>query len=363
MHSPRSSHHRSPHAASSPERYRSPLAMPGAAGSVRTKDISFLADDAAGHARRVDEWRTFRKQLDGRRQVPARAAPPQARAPVPGGSSSSPWAREGYTQASVAATLFGTAHARDVLGTEVHRPPAPASAASGVPKPGQKYVGVPSSVELFEDASSSPEPAGRAQALQLATALARDAGAAPNPSDGPHAAWSVSERAAAALSAKVVPENVGAAHAAILELNPSDVVPQLELIDSGAVELVRQVSAQCTEQALLLEYIRRHQVESARTARALLCRLQETVAMYEELRRAVDDSMLQRFTDSLGDAFEALRSERPEEVPATRADGGCGKGRVPARTDDAEAEGEAEGETDERVATGAAMAGSPGALS
>ena len=48
---------------------------------------------------------------------------------------------------------------------------------------------------------------------------------------------------------------------------------------------------------------------AALTARALLQRLQMTVGLYEELRQAMDGSLLQRFQDSLGDAFAALKVE------------------------------------------------------
>ena len=109
----------------------------------------------------------------------------------------------------------------------------------------------------------------------------------------------------------------------------------------------------CSEQALLVEYMRRPQLAAGQTARALLTRLQQTVEMYEQLRHAVDESLMQvwsstvcamesspslcltsplppqpsrptaqRFTDSVGDALGALSTGAPAAAaPAEDAPG------------------------------------------
>lgn len=94
-------------------------------------------------------------------------------------------------------------------------------------------------------------------------------------------------------------------HEAILQLEAHDVAPQVEALDGGYKELIRQVGSHCTEHAMILEYLRRQHLATAACARALLGRLQYAVGQYEELREAMDGSMLRRFEDSLVDALAA----------------------------------------------------------
>ena len=83
----------------------------------------------------------------------------------------------------------------------------------------------------------------------------------------------------------------------------------------------RQVSGQCVEHGVVLEYLRRHHLAAASTARLLLHRLQHAVSMYEELRNAMDGAMLARFEESLGDAFAALHAAPVAPSGGSASDG------------------------------------------
>ena len=63
------------------------------------------------------------------------------------------------------------------------------------------------------------------------------------------------------------------------------------------------------------QYLRRHHLAAAMTARQLLGRLQHTVRMYEDLRHATDAALLQKFEASLGDAFALLGAEASAPAP------------------------------------------------
>ena len=318
----------------------------------KSRDISFLEDSAAYrrhggapaappslYAGTASEWHNFKRGLDAKKLVPVRATlSPTHKGPAPrrpplsgghgldggeyatrqlGGPSAGPsplppplpqqqWSNKGSTQNHVAALLFPS-EARQIESA------IGAGSGSGMALPPHDPVGasMPSAfqrplnaVEVFE-ATSAAEPSGRAEALRLATSLAREVGAQYTPGLPP----ALTPRAAGALSAPTDPASASivGTHQAILALSPLEVVPNQAELDVAAKQLVRQVGGHCTEQAILIEYLRRHHMAAAQTARALLQRLQLTVGMYEELRQAMDGSLLQRFQDSLGDAFAALR--------------------------------------------------------
>ena len=180
--------------------------------------------------------------------------------------------------------------------------------------------------------SGRSEPSGRAQAVRLANSLAAEVGPCqidPSAPDGAVPA-ALSERAAAAIN---VPTDLEATslvhnHAELLALTELDVVPDLDPLDRAAQQLVNQVGGHCAEQAILVEYLRRHHLAAAGTARALLKRLQHAIGMYEELRQAMDGSLLQKFQDSLGDAFVALQQAPTEPRPPRTPS--CASGTAPA---------------------------------
>ena len=312
-------------------------------------DVSFLADDAAYrrhggqpappepiYAGTQQEWKNFKKHLESRRAVNVRAAPAKLPTPMPGGgmrtprnesrdspshqasSASSSWANKGFTQNQVAALLF-PAEARQVeaaisSGGVAHplSPPPPPQ-----PGPGQMFAKPLSTVEVLEHTGhGQAEPSGRAQALRLAMSLSQSVGTQSTPGLPP----ALTPRAATALSAPTDPASASivAAHQAILALAPTDVAPHQAELDRACGELVRQVGGHCAEQAILIEYLRRHHIAAAQTARLLLQRLQLTVGMYEELRQAMDGSLLQRFQDSLGDAFAAMKLDEVAPVSGRR---------------------------------------------
>lgn len=179
-------------------------------------------------------------------------------------------------------------------------PQAPLPISSAMP------TSQPNGIKEMMASRAFANPSGRAHALQLATSLARDVGPHDAHGDVPP---SLSSRGMAALSAPTDPSSAAALiahHQDIFRLSPTDIAPHHEALNQATIELTRQVGAHCTEHAMILEYLRRHHSAVANTSRALLLRLQLTIGMYEELRKATDASLLQRFQDSLGDAFAAI---------------------------------------------------------
>ena len=240
-----------------------------------TADASYLADGISHRPRggrprapapvyggTHDDWRNFKRSLEGRRLMPIQAAPAAMPVPPPSATATpsgrSPWRRRGFTQASVAGLLFDPAEASQIEaawgGAATHSPrrtptlPPP-------PLPGQPYASRPNTVELL-DPTTFAEPSGRARALQLARSLAQDVGTLSTPGNLPAA---LTPRAARALtsgggggggtSADATVEQ----HELILALEHADVVPQMRAIDESVTALVGQVGSHCTEQALLLE--------------------------------------------------------------------------------------------------------------
>lgn len=322
----------------------------------RSTDVSFLADDAAYALRHgrgahpaiasaydgggIDDWLHFKRGLESRRLVPIKVASPSRNRPpipvnyppaygadvtassgdagfpsvsprTPGFSSQPPrtpqWSSKGLTQNQVAALLFPSEARQVEAAVLAASSPRVGTPIAPLPQPGQMFAKPLNTIEVFEAAGQNQtvEPSGRVQALRLASDLAQRVG----PQSHPGLPAALTPRAAQALSAPADPAtaSIVATHQAILGLSPVDVAPSLAELDRAAGDLVKQVGGQCTEQALLIEYLRRHHVAAAQTARSLLQRLQLTVGMYEELRQAMDGSLLQRFQDSLGDAFAALQ--------------------------------------------------------
>ena len=231
--------------------------------------------------------------------------PPQDALRPPGSpqGNPSPW-RHRFTQSAVASELFpdaGEAIHKSVEAAGLERPPSVRD-----PLPGERFSRPLTAVQLLGD-PSTPEPAGRSRALRLAQALRREVGVHEHAHLLPPA---LTPRAAAALAPpESSTEAIVASHQAILALDGAEVAPHLDAIDRGYTELMRQVSGHCVEQAVIVEYLRRHHLAAAKTAQALLGRLQQQVEMYEELRAAMDGSLLQRFQDSLGDAFAAALAQ------------------------------------------------------
>ena len=341
-------------------------------GMKASNDVSFLADDAVFkrhggvrpppppvYAGTEQEWQTFKKEVSGRRAIPVRATPAKVPPPVPGlRTPRSPGVRLGLetaasgalsgraqhdqstgltskalSQNAVAALLFPSeagkveaaiAGAAGVEGRSPSPPPPPQ------PAPGQPFGKPLNFVEVQQQSGQGQsEPSGRAQALRLASTLAQSVGAQSTPGLPP----ALTPGASAALSAPTDPASASivATHNAILALAPSEVAPHQAQLDHVYGELIRRVVSDCTEQAVLIEYLRRHHMAAAQTARLLLQRLQLTVGMYEELRQAMDGSLLQRFQDSLGDAFAALKVEEAAGAgfggSPRRGSGAAGKGR------------------------------------
>ena len=326
----------------------------------RTADVSYLADSpdhrpGGGWNRpplpdwegSQDDFQRFKRSIEAKRTVkdlPPQPPPPSTRfdslaiptrpstrattavsqgaadVPIAEPMVETPWTARGYTQNEVAMMLFpgdrtisslGHAPRASAAGGAHKAPPAP------TPAPPQPFARPLTAIDLYGP-GCEPQPSGRARALTLATRLARDAG--PHGQAGPNGApmlAALSERAAAALR---VPTDAGdeesllQSHAAIRQLETSEVAPHVEALDAGYRELSRQVGSHCTEQAMIIEYLRRQHLSTAACARALLGRLQHAVGLYEELREAMDGSLLQRFEDSLGDALRASM-----EVPSAPA--------------------------------------------
>ena len=335
-------------------RTRTPRRLHGI--SQPSADISFLADAVShkshgGHpplrpstwGGTQNEWSSFQRSLDAKRLAPVHAKPamsaPYAERPPPATSpATSPWASRGFAQTSVASLLF-PAEAQQVedIVAGLTAPRAPPATATGSPRRAPSRAMTPNAPPLkppssprtpardpvrlqpeMLDMSARSEPSGRAQAVRLATALAAEVGPClvdPGAPDGAVPA-ALSDRAAAAISVPTDPGSLVHNHAELLALTEIDIVPHLDALDRAAQQLVNQVGGHCSEQAILVEYLRRHQLAAAGTARALLQRLQHTVNMYEELRQAMDGSLLQKFQDSLGDAFAAVAMT--QQPPAAR---------------------------------------------
>lgn len=351
-------------------RLRSPRKLPTVLGRTASSDISFLADNAASlrnstrsaaspssgrspsqYAGTQSEWTSFRRGLDGRRAVPVRARPAATTVALPalanipaigGVGNDSPRVlgrslvqgseRDLALSPAVDALLFGDDARQVSTAIEGLARSAPrrdavplAAGVTKVASPQDMDVysrPAPNGVQEMINASTLSMPSGRMQAHRLASSLAREV--------GPHVAHdpppSLTPRALAALSAPTDPSSAVliANHQEILRLGAADVAPHQDVLNQAAVELTRQVGSHCTEQATILEYLRRHHAAVANTSRALLLRLQLTIGMYEELRQAMDGSLLQRFQDSLGDAFAALgdklqdTSGAPGEAPRGR---------------------------------------------
>ena len=211
-------------------------------------------------------------------------------------------------------------------GTRQQHPQPPPTAQSAPPPTANpfEWARPPTGVDLHSAQPGFNEPSGRAQALRLASLLAAEVGAQPGPGLPP----ALTPRAAAALSLAPAPGSdrpsaaaLVASHQELLALDETDVVPHINSLDRASSELIKQVGGHCAEQAILIEYFRRHHLAAVGTARALLLRLQHTVGMYEELREAMDGSLLQKFQDSLGDAFAALRVEDPLGLAAGSSGG------------------------------------------
>ena len=202
-------------------------------------------------------------------------------APPPAPPAHQRWARTGEAESS------GAPSASSVV----------PSAASSELGPGPRRDEAPSAAADAGDANTFDCD------LLLERSTRANAGAA-----GASVLSALSARGAAALR---VPTNytelasVLQSHEAILQLEAHDVAPQVEALDGGYKELIRQVGSHCTEHAMILEYLRRQHLATAACARALLGRLQYAVGQYEELREAMDGSMLRRFEDSLVDALAA----------------------------------------------------------
>jgi len=230
----------------------------------------------------------------------------------------------GFTQNSVASLLFpaevhatarGSDHARGahaaadgmhaVVAEGEAGPSHGPSASHGPPSDGTLRVGGRDAPHVL-DAASVRKPSGRAQAVRIADYLAKEVGVNTTPGLPP----ALSPRAAAALATKptsgpqaAVAGSVGesgwpgaallARHEDVLALTAADVVPHLPALDRAASEVIQQLGTTCAEQAILIEYLRRHQLAAAGAARALLGRLQLTVRMYDELRALMDRSLLQ----------------------------------------------------------------------
>ena len=332
---------------------RSPRRLPPTSSpTFASSDISFLADASShrAHAKRPQptssyggsprEWRDFQRSLDSRRLYPIRAEPAKLPPQTPASphSHTSPWATRGYTQNSVATLLFPAeaqrVEAAIVMGSRSpHRPqttftqhpqhpqqlpqqlPPPHPSVAAKPQTAQPQFARPPGAVALLDSSTFSEPSGRAQALRLATSLASEVG----PHFTPGLPPALTPHAESVLA---IPTDQSAAdlvrnHQELLALSDADVVPHLGALDRAASDLVRQVGGHCAEQAIVVEYLRRHHVAAAGAARTLLARLQHAVGMYEELRQAMDGSLLQRFQDSLGDAFTAINdSNAPGVAPA-----------------------------------------------
>lgn len=262
----------------------------------------------------------------------------------------------GFTQNSVANLLFPT-EAQQVVdivaAVTAPRVPATARGSQRRPSPPSRAMTAaapplppprlpddeflrppPGAVDVL-DASTFNDLSGRAQALHLAKMLVDEVGPYVLDPDAPGSAVpaALSERAASAIP---VPTDLAANslvhnHAELLALTEQDVVPHLGALDRAAQDLVKQVGGHCAEQAILVEYLRRHQLAAAGTARALLQRLQHAIGMYEELRQAMDGSLLQKFQDSLGDAFAALQ-EQDREAAAVPSRARSSQGAAPPLT-------------------------------
>jgi len=248
-------------------------------------------------------------------RAPARRAPPTPAAPA------SPFSRpitaielygptaEPVPSGRAKALELAKAIARDAP------PPAPPAHQRWARTGEAESSGAPSASSVVPSAATSelglgdPTAAGAGDAstfdcdLILERSTRANAGAA-----GAPVLSALSARGAAALR---MPTNytelasVLQSHEAILQLEAHDVAPQVEALDGGYKELIRQVGSHCTEHAMILEYLRRQHLATAACARALLGRLQHAVGQFEELREAMDGSMLRRFEDSLVDALAA----------------------------------------------------------
>lgn len=157
--------------------------------------------------------------------------------------------------------------------------------------------------------SRAAKAAGRARAAQLAESLARDI--------GPES-WAQSR--ARGLFGRCDEFTLPALQDELLKLTSADLFPHRSTVDEGLRELAEQVGLQCEERGLLVEYMRRHYVDSLQVSMELLRILQGTLRTNKQLRAATDASLLQSFQGFLG---ETMRSMQPAEDPpvcASRTD-------------------------------------------
>ena len=154
-----------------------------------------------------------------------------------------------------------------------------------------------------------PTVAGRGRAAQLAESLARDIG--PD---------SLAQSRARGIFSRCDEFTLPALQDELLELTGADLFPHRSAVDEGLRELAEQVGSQCEERGLLVEYMRRHYVDSLQVSTELLRILQDTLQTNRQLRAVTDASLMQSFQGFLG---ETMRSMQPIEEPPACAPAPC----------------------------------------
>ena len=150
-------------------------------------------------------------------------------------------------------------------------------------------------------ASRAAKAAGRARATQLADSLARDVG--PD-------SWAQSR--ARGLFNRCDEFMLPAVQDELLKLTGADLFPHRSSVDEGMRVLAQQVGLQCEERGLLVEYMRRHYVDSLQVSTELLRILQGTLRTNKQLCAATDASLMQKFQ-------ETMRSMQPTVDPPVGA--------------------------------------------
>ena len=163
--------------------------------------------------------------------------------------------------------------------------------------------------DLSRGTTSRAKAAGRARAAQLAETLARDI--------GPES-WAQSR--ARGLFGRCDEFTLPAQQDELLELTDADLFPHRSTVDEGLRELAEQVGSQCEERGLLVEYMRRHYIDSLQVSMELLRILQGTLRTNKQLRAATDAGLMQSFQGFLGETMRSMQpTERPTEDPPVSA--------------------------------------------
>ena len=77
------------------------------------------------------------------------------------------------------------------------------------------------------------------------------------------------------------------------------------------------MGSQCEDRGLLVEYMRRHYVDSVQVSLELLRILQGTLRTNQQLRASLDESLLQSFQGFLGETMRNMDHPEVEDAPAS----------------------------------------------